>query len=177
VLISNINTTSDPEENNYLTKMKVAYDKCMNASEHEELGDQPLAQVLEEIGGWPVVTGTEWSESNFSLAEVLAKLKDTGYDHDFFAKIEVAPHVLAHKYNLIYIGTSDLGLDDRSYYLDKAYSSTMDAYRKFMLSAAKELGSKLDADEIRRQMDDVLAFEKEIAQVMFVLILILRKIH
>ena len=165
MLISSINVTSDPDESNYLTKMKVTYDKCMNATEHEELGDEPLASVLTDIGGWPVVTGSKWQESNFSLAEVLAKLKDMGYDHDFFAKIEVAPHVLAHKYNLIYIGTSDLGLDDRSYYLDQTYAPTMEAYKKFMMQAAKELGSELSKAEIVEQMDEVLAFEKKIAQV------------
>lgn len=165
MLISNINVTNDPDESNYLTKMKVTYDKCMNGTEHEELGDEPLTAVLSGIGGWPVVAGSDWQESNFSLAEVLTKLKDMGYDHDFFAKIEVAPHVLAHKYNLIYIGTSDLGLDDRSYYLDQVYAPTMDAYKKFMLQSAKELGSQQTATEIEEQMEDILDFEKKIAKV------------
>ena len=145
--------------------MKVAYDKCMNSSEHEELGDEPLASVLRDIGGWPVAVGPEWQESNFSLADVLSRLKDLGYDHDFFARIDVAPHVLAHKYNLIYIGTSDLGLDDRSYYLEQAYAPTMDAYLKFMLHAARELGSPLTAERIKQEMEQVLDFEKKIAKV------------
>lgn len=137
----------------------------MNGSEHEALGDEPLADVLTAIGGWPLVTGSQWQESNFSLELVLPKLKDMGYEHDFFARIDVAPHVLAHKYNLIYIGTSDLGLDDRSYYLDQAYASTMEAYVNFMTQAAKELGSQMTSQEIRQEVQQVLDFEKEIAQV------------
>lgn len=147
--------------------MKITYDKCMNGSEHEALGDEPLAEVLAEIGGWPVVSGPDWQESNFSLESVLPKLKDMGYDHDFFAKIDVAPHVLAHKYNLIYIGTSDLGLDDRSYYLDNTYAPTMEAYKNFMMQAAKELGSQMSGERIKDEVEGLLEFEKKIAEVSF----------
>lgn len=138
----------------------------MNVSEHELLGDEPLKQIFTEIGGWPVVEGSNWnSENNFTLEEVFSKLKSIGYEHDYFAKIEVAPYVLAHKYNLIYIGIADLGLDDRSYYLDPLYNDTMNAYLKFMVQAATELGSPLTKEQITQEMTQVIEFEKEIAQV------------
>ena len=162
VLITNINVT---DESHYLTKIRITYDKCMNHREHEDIGDEPLHSILNEIGGWPVAKGDNWYKSNFSLDVVLSKLKELGYEHDFFAKIDVAPHVLAHKFNLIYIGASDLGLDDKSYYLDKLYTSTMDAYLKFMLKAAKELGSPFSAAQIQQEMEQVLHFEKKIAKV------------
>ena len=140
----------------------------MNVSEHESLGNEPIERIFGEIGGWPVVEGPNWnSENNFTLEEVFSKLKLIGYEHDYFAKIEVAPYVLAHKYNLIYIGVADLGLDDRSYYLDPLYNDTMNAYLKFMVQAAIELGSPLTKEQIKEEMTQVIDFEKEIAQVSY----------
>lgn len=157
--------------------MKLVYDKCMNVAEHEATGDEPLKHIFDEIGGWPVVNGSDWNEKNFSLEEILSKLKSLGYDHDYFAKIEVAPYVLAHKYNLIYIGIADLGLEDRSYYLDPMYNDTMNAYLKFMIQAAIELDSPLTKEQIREEMMQVIDFEKEIAQVRLFSYLLPNKNH
>jgi predicted metalloendopeptidase len=137
----------------------------MNATEHEALGNKPLKYVFEEIGGWPIAAGSQWNEDNFTLEGSLVRLKELGYDHDFLAKIEIAPHILAHQYNLIYIGPPELGLDDKSYYTDEAYSSTLDAYLNFMIQAAVELGSKSSLEEIQKEMQHVLDFEKELAKV------------
>ena len=137
----------------------------MNATEHEALGDQPLIYVMKELGGWPVALGSQWNESDFSLEAALVRLKQLGYDHDFLAKIEIAPHILAHQYNLIYIGVPELGLEDKSYYTDSTYESTLQAYLKFMMQAAVELGSKASSKEIQEEMQAVLDFEKNIAKV------------
>lgn len=84
--------------------MSIIYRKCMNEEEREELDDEPIRFVLNEIGGWPVLHGDAWNISaNFSLDAVLVQLKRMGYKHDLFASVEVAPHVLAHRYNLIYV--------------------------------------------------------------------------
>lgn len=107
---------SERNESHYLAKMAIIYSKCLNTTEHEELGDEPLQYVISEIGGWPAVEGpgNNWtSADNWTLDAALVQLKRMGYKHDLFAEIEVAPHMLAHKYNLIYVGVADLGLDDR----------------------------------------------------------------
>lgn len=83
--------------------MAIIYHKCMNRTEHEELGDEPLIFVLSELGGWPVMHGANWNASNFTLDTTLIRLKQMGYKHDLFSSLEVAPHVLAHKFNLIYV--------------------------------------------------------------------------
>src|SRR5438067_2414613 len=120
VLIDDIH---EEEESYYKTKMKIIYDKCMNASEHEALGDKPLEEVMEELGGWPVALGSRWVEDNFTLDAALVRLKELGYDHDFLAKIDIAPQFFDHEHNWIYIGVPQLGLDDKSYYSDDAYAS------------------------------------------------------
>lgn len=92
----------EKNETHYLAKMAIIYTQCMNITAHEELGDEPLQFVLSEIGGWPVVEGPNWtSANNYSLEETLVHLKRLGYKLDLLAEIEVAPHVLAHRFNLI----------------------------------------------------------------------------
>lgn len=62
------------------------------------------------------------------------------------------------------VGSADLGLDDRSYYLDETYNKTMDAYLTFMTTAAVYLGAK--ESRARDEMKKVLDFETKIAQVL-----------
>lgn len=59
------------------------------------------------LGGWPVID-KDWSEESFDLTTTLLKLRKSGYQHDLFAKINVAPHLFAYKYNVIYVRICNL---------------------------------------------------------------------
>ena len=45
----------------------------------EEKGLKPLQEILKEFGGWPVVVGDNWNESNFEWAEMIYKFRRVGY--------------------------------------------------------------------------------------------------
>ena len=41
----------------------------------DDRGTQPLAQLLGELGGWPVLLDTGWNESSFDLETSIAGLR------------------------------------------------------------------------------------------------------
>ncbi|KAI1302138.1 Endothelin-converting enzyme 1 [Halotydeus destructor] len=108
--------------------------------------------------------GTNWTADSFNLTDYLVNMKHLGYNHDVLAKFEVNYHVIVYKYNYIYIGNANLGLEDRSYYLDKEYEDTMEAYLGVMIEAAIRLGA--EPEVATAEMEQVLQFEKEIAQLL-----------
>lgn len=53
----------------------------------EELGLEPLKEILEQIGRWPVVEGDKWNYTNFDWYEVIYKLNKAGYMPDIWSAI------------------------------------------------------------------------------------------
>ena len=55
----------------------------------EERGLQPLEEILNEFGGWPVVVGDNWDESSFEWIEILYKFNRFGYSINFLMSFYV----------------------------------------------------------------------------------------
>lgn len=55
----------------------------------EELGLEPLKEILQQFGGWPVVVGDSWDDSNFVWYEMIYKFRRTGYSIDYFVDFSV----------------------------------------------------------------------------------------
>lgn len=43
------------------------------------LGIQPLVEMLERYGGWPVVNGDNWNETNWNWIETIGKMSNDGF--------------------------------------------------------------------------------------------------
>lgn len=58
----------------------------MYAVRLEELGPGPLKELLQEFGGWPVVEGDKWNDTNFVYwYETIYKLIRVGYPVNFLS--------------------------------------------------------------------------------------------
>lgn len=44
---------------------KDVYKSCMDKDRIEDLGVEPLKGILKELGGWPVLEGTSWSDAGY----------------------------------------------------------------------------------------------------------------
>ena len=70
-------------------KNKVNSDIFFIVARAEEVGLRPLKEVLHEFGGWPVVVGDVWDESNFVWFEMIYKFLRVGYSIDYFIYLSV----------------------------------------------------------------------------------------
>lgn len=67
----------------------------------EELGITPLENVLEEMGGWPVVVGDEWDEEAFSWTNAIYTNRKIGYSIDYLIDFSVTIDVKNSSWRII----------------------------------------------------------------------------
>lgn len=78
---------NEPAKINDHKIVKVAknlYKHCMNESAIEKDGLKTIKNVLERLGGWPVVEGTYWEESKFEWMRAEYMLRELGYFYSIF---------------------------------------------------------------------------------------------
>ncbi|RWS30569.1 membrane metallo-endopeptidase-like 1, partial [Leptotrombidium deliense] len=159
-----IENISSEDEDNYLSKIKVSYEQCVDQESIEVLGNSPLEMVFDQIGGWPVLQGKNWTDSIKNLTERLTKLKEIGLRFDVFFELQVLPHVIDESFNAIYLGNPLLVLDDRGYYEKNINDTVLRSYYEFMIDASILLGAP--SEIAKKEMLEVLQFEINLTKIM-----------
>ncbi|XP_058857815.1 endothelin-converting enzyme 1-like isoform X2 [Acipenser ruthenus] len=149
-----MNGTSEAER-----KAQRYFQSCMNEQKIEELGAQPLKDLINQTGGWNV-TG-HWDKDNFQ--EVL-RIVSAQYRTSPFFSVYVSTDSKNSNSNIIQVDQSGLGLPSRDYYLNKTVNEKiLTAYLNFMV----ELGVLLGGEEAstRGQMQQILDLETALANI------------
>lgn len=143
-------------------KAKYLYQSCMNSIILEARKLEPLNELLNSLGGWPVLDGDKWDASKFNWLELAAKLRL--YNNDVFLMQWVGPDIKHSHENVIQFDQNSLGLPTRDYFIKSTNIVYLEAYQEFakqviFLCGANENDSSKTADEI-------VKFEIELAKIM-----------
>ncbi|KAI4901513.1 hypothetical protein NFI96_033429 [Prochilodus magdalenae] len=153
-------------------KAKILYASCMNESLIEERGAQPLLDLIDYIGGWPVASD-DWNttaDREWSLEDTLAKF--TSHFHKrVLLDLFVWADDLDSNQHVLYIDQPEQGLPTRDYYFseEREYKTVREAYLQFMMSVmqmtreARNLTSA--AARVREDAVQVMQLETDIANV------------
>ncbi|GFS75640.1 neprilysin-1 [Nephila pilipes] len=144
------------EDSNATISAKNLYVSCMNERAIEELKEQPLLNLLEELGGWPVIS-SNWSEESFDWVLQIARLRQ--YNNDILLGQWVAPDGKNSSLNIIQLDQADLGLPSKEYYIQG--TQQLEAYGRFMVDIAQLLGAT--PEQAENDMREVLEFETILA--------------
>ncbi|KAF2884560.1 hypothetical protein ILUMI_21599 [Ignelater luminosus] len=68
-------------------KAKKLYQACMNTQAIEEDGLKTMKEVVQAIGGWPLVEDDNWDETNFDWIQATFALRDLGYPFNIFLTV------------------------------------------------------------------------------------------
>lgn len=148
------NSSSDAEK-----KTQFYYLSCLNEQRIEELGAQPLIDLIAKSGGWNI-TGP-WDKDNFM--EVL-KIVSGPYRAQPFFTIGVSVDPKNSNSNVIQVDQSGLFLPSRDYYLNKtANEKVLKAYLDYMVELGMLLGG--DRNSTEKQMQQILDFETALANI------------
>ncbi|XP_009328916.1 PREDICTED: endothelin-converting enzyme 2-like, partial [Pygoscelis adeliae] len=148
------NSSSEAER-----KTQRYYLSCLKEQRIEELGSQPLMELIDKIGGWNV-TGS-WNQTSFM--EVLKMVSGTYRATPFFT-VYVGADSKSSNSNIIQVDQSGLFLPSRDYYLNKtANERVLAAYLDYMVELGTLLGGP--SDPTRLQMQQVLDFETQLANI------------
>ncbi|KAI5940291.1 endothelin-converting enzyme 2 isoform X2 [Manis javanica] len=148
------NSSSEAER-----KTQRFYLSCLQVERIEELGAQPLRDLIDKIGGWNI-TGP-WDQDNFM--EVLKAVAGTYRATPFFT-VYISADSKSSNSNVIQVDQSGLFLPSRDYYLNRtANEKVLNAYLDYM----EELGVLLGGQpaSTREQMQQVLELEIQLANI------------
>ena len=78
----------------------------MITADIENTGNEPILKVLNGLGGWPVLHGSEWNRNDFDWLETLIEFRKLGFSHDILMDLSVTPDFrnnTQHIIDVIYI--------------------------------------------------------------------------
>ncbi|XP_031159669.1 endothelin-converting enzyme 2b isoform X1 [Sander lucioperca] len=140
-------------------KTQSYYLSCLNTGRIEELGAQPLIDLIAKIGGWNM-TGP-WEKENFM--EVL-KVVSGPYRAQPFFSVGVSADPKNSNSNVIQVDQSGLFLPSRDYYLNKtANEKVLVAYLDYMVELGTLLGGERSTTLLL--MQQILDFETALANI------------
>ncbi|XP_066247671.1 neprilysin-1-like [Euwallacea similis] len=147
------------EDNDSIRKAKTFYNTCMDTFQIRKIGDEPLREVLDSLGGWPV-TMSNWSPPNVSIEALLGRIRGI-YNEGYLVEQWVGPDDKNSSVNIIQLDQMGLALPSRDYYLKNSSEGDREAYHKYMTNIAVLLGAnKTTASE---ELLEVIEFEKKLA--------------
>ncbi|KAK3850570.1 hypothetical protein Pcinc_042732, partial [Petrolisthes cinctipes] len=104
-------TTTSPRQSRH------SYTGCMNTDAIEELGAQPLLDLLRELGGgWPVLQGDDWNDTGYDWVRQMAHLRN--YNNDILVSEWVAADITNSSNHIIQLDQPELGLPGREYFIN-----------------------------------------------------------
>ncbi|XP_019890443.1 neprilysin-4 isoform X1 [Musca domestica] len=141
-------------------KARQLYQSCTNIKLLEERGVQPLLDLVQSLGGWPVLD-PNWSPDNFDWLNLTAHLRR--YNNDILIVQWVGPDIKNSDENIIQFDQTNLGLPTRDYYLQDVNAKYLNAYQRFMADVMNKLGA--DKEEATKTAADLISFETQLASI------------
>nr|XP_031844409.1 neprilysin-4-like isoform X1 [Nomia melanderi] len=141
-------------------KAKYLFQSCMNYEILEQRMEQPLIQLLDELGGWPILR-PNWDPEKFDWLLLAAQLRL--YNNDILISEWVAPDIKNSDEYIIQFDQTSLGLPTRDYFLQPSNTVYLKAYRNYLIKIATLLGASLQ--NATTDADDLIEFETKLAKI------------
>ncbi|XP_038121738.1 neprilysin-2 isoform X1 [Culex quinquefasciatus] len=136
---------------------------CMNKTRIEEKGIQPLLDILDRLGGWPVLKGDSWNQdSSWTWVKSVKDFREQGYSTDYFFDFSVGTDLKNSTRRIIDTDQAALGIS-REYLVKGFDSPIVSAYYSYMVDMAVLLGA--DEERAKRELKDSLNFEIALANI------------
>ena len=151
-----------PLENEPQTYQNVKnyYQACMNSENIEEKSVAHLMDILEKVGGWPVLMGEDWKDDDFKWHQLSIRASDHGFSSDRMISIGIGTDAKDSTKRILEIDQPSLGLE-RPYLIKGAEDKDVKAYLDYMVSSAVFLGANKEV--ARTEMKEALDLELKIA--------------
>uniref|UniRef100_A0A8D8TP03 Endothelin-converting enzyme 1 n=1 Tax=Cacopsylla melanoneura TaxID=428564 RepID=A0A8D8TP03_9HEMI len=148
------------EDSDSYVKAKNLYASCINHDILQKRGEQPLLDLLDQFGGWPILK-PDWNSKNFDWVILMGQLRL--FNNDIFLSEWVGPDIKNSSEYIIQIDQQGLGLPTRDYYLQPSNRVYLDAYRNFLLTIVTLLGAPLA--NATTGAEEIIRFETDLARI------------
>ncbi|XP_011548063.3 neprilysin-4 [Plutella xylostella] len=149
---------SDSSGGDAALKAKYLFKSCMNYDILKERGHQPLLDLLNLLGGWPILD-PNWNSTDFDWLELMAKLRL--FNNDILISEWVGPDIKNSNEFVIQFDQTSLGLPTRDYFLQDINKPYLDAYQTYLETVAILLGG--EETHVKSSADSLILFEMRLA--------------
>ncbi|KAH0949954.1 hypothetical protein HN011_007844 [Eciton burchellii] len=141
-------------------KAKHLFQSCMNYEILEQRMEQPLIQLLDELGGWPILR-PDWDPDKFDWLLLTAQLRL--YNNDILISEWVGPDIKNSDKYVIQFDQTSLGLPTRDYFLQPVNMIYLEAYKDYLIKIAILLGASLNNATVHAE--ELIEFETQLATI------------
>ncbi|XP_058793376.1 neprilysin-2-like isoform X2 [Phymastichus coffea] len=127
----------------------------------EEQGLEPIIDVLEKLGGWPVLLD-DWNENTFDWKDSVYRNRIIGYSVDYFISFDIDVDSKNSSKRIITLDQTWLSLP-REYLSKGLENEVVKAYYNYMVDIAVILGG--NRDRVTKELLDSLNFEIKLAKI------------
>ncbi|KAJ8664528.1 hypothetical protein QAD02_006190, partial [Eretmocerus hayati] len=135
-------------------KVKKYYKVCMSKDGTEDTGKKDLRRIMNKLGGWPLLMGNSWNESQFNWERMMIDFHRVGFGHDHFIGLRVEHDKKSSAYKFVYIDPPYVDIPHD--YLNDLSPETKMLALDSMVNLAKKFGAKMD--RAMEELGDVLHF-------------------
>ncbi|XP_027847629.2 neprilysin-2-like [Aphis gossypii] len=151
-----------PNEQKPLKMAKLLYKSCMDKEniKNEDLG--AIKEILKSLGGWPVIEGEIWNDTEFTWMESVYNLRLAGLSVDYFFSFNVDIDIKNRTRRIIVLDQASLGLK-HEHLVNGISNEYVNAYYEYMIDIAEMFGAYRPwaAAELGNSLD----FEVELAKI------------
>ncbi|KAG5896571.1 hypothetical protein JTB14_010399 [Gonioctena quinquepunctata] len=152
---------SPNDKSDAVTKAGIFYRSCMQEDLLTKRGVDPLERILEELGGWPMIS-KNWQSTQFDLFWLLARLRLL--NNDVLIAQWVGPDMKNSNEYIVHIDQTSLGMPSRDYYLENSNMKYIRAYKVFILTIVELIGGQLQM--VGNDTEELIQFEIKLAEIM-----------
>ncbi|CAH0397785.1 unnamed protein product [Chilo suppressalis] len=152
--------SKDLSDGDATIKAQFLFKSCMNYDILQKRGHRPLLDLLDILGGWPILN-LQWNSSNFDWQELMAKLRL--FNNDILISEWVGPDIKNSEEFVIQFDQTSLGLPTRDYFLQDANKPYLDAYKTYLIKVALLLGG--NPDYVKICAEELIGFEIKLAKI------------
>ncbi|KAH8415360.1 hypothetical protein KR222_005098, partial [Zaprionus bogoriensis] len=162
VLRSVLEEPIDERDNAATIKAKTFFKSCMDIPQIRKIGSGRLRQVLELLGGWPVIE-PNWQPTDEMSVERLMGLLRLNYSESVMIELYVGADDKNSSVNILQMDQLQYALPSRDYYLKASSANDRQAYHKYMTQISLLLGA--DAATAAAELQEVVRFETQLVNV------------
>ncbi|CAG5129048.1 unnamed protein product, partial [Candidula unifasciata] len=152
----------DPLDIEATVKAKKLYMSCMNESQIDSEGLEPVRKLLADLGTWPILHGDAWDpDGSVSVLDLIVKL--TLYNNKILIDQWVSADDKDSEINIIQLDQADLGMPSPDYFLHEDAVTKLPVYKKYAYDVAIMFGA--DPKVAQKDVDDMVNFEIELAKI------------
>lgn len=128
----------------------------------ESRGEKPLFDMLQKLGGWPIITGPTWDGSHWTWTDTIARMKMLGVGYDQILAVTVLNDFKDSTYRILYVDQPTFELE-RDFLINGWNETNVQAYFAYIKDIAIAL--KGDKGCVDREAREIVDFEIALAKV------------